>query len=300
MFDPKLFEGFLTKEEVEAIPVMHHWADNDSIIYNMNAWLHIQKLMVQKFKEFGASMFDKLEGKGLNIVRVWAVTVAPTIVVGVAQAKYPTAFNEDMDPYRVRDISFLLFAAENHLLDMKELPHPDVFDDIEYTVESRAHFMGKEWMSDWEMKMKLEVYINNQLLHPRHYRYNKLHNEVIFMDPRIIANGAKVRTVAHKTASDFEFHVSKTRGEDWGKMVKEFELHPRQNDIHHKTQTKPRLASTGMALCSDMEGWGVQYRAEQPEDLPETVKGNGRQVIIDNGKHKWPAPKQRKGHRKHG
>ncbi len=68
------------------------------------------------------------------------------------------------------------------------------------------------------------------------------------------------------------------------------------------TQPKKRVAgavvSTGMALYTDMEGWGRQFR-EEPKDVVPTVKGNGRQQIVDNGKRQWPGVKTRKGHRRH-
>lgn len=38
------------------------------------------------------------------------------------------------------------------------------------------------------------------------------------------------------------------------------------------------------------------YFEQEPVPNEPTVKGNSRQVIIDNGKRTWPAPKKRKGH----
>lgn len=35
---------------------------------------------------------------------------------------------------------------------------------------------------------------------------------------------------------------------------------------------------------------------EDPKPKPLTVKGNSRQVIVDNGKHSWPAANKRKSH----
>lgn len=55
--------------------------------------------------------------------------------------------------------------------------------------------------------------------------------------------------------------------------------------------------STGMALCTDMEGWGRQFRENEKEVVP-TVRTNGRQKLVDNGKRQWPEAKRRKGHRK--
>ena len=52
--------------------------------------------------------------------------------------------------------------------------------------------------------------------------------------------------------------------------------------------------TTGFPLTSSFE---MNYQAEKclGEGKPETVKGNGRQQIVDNGKHKWPSAKSRKG-----
>lgn len=300
MFDPKLLEGFATEEELKEIEIQPCFSDYDSFIYNADSWLRIQKLLVKKFNELGAEMLDGMVPKGRQTVRYWIVLIAPSVMAGLMMRKYPTVFNDDMDIQRVREICHLLLRAESHLEYMAEYPCPDMFPEIEYSPIDRAQYMTDEWMHDLQMQKKIDVYVNDIILHPRHYRYNKNNGEVIFMDHRILSKGTKVKTTVHKTESDFEFQVSKDRLPDWGKMMKEFNFTMPQGQPSGKTQTKPRLASTGMALYSDMEGWGAQYRAEQPEDLPETVKGNGRQVIIDNGKHKWPAPKQRKGHRKHG
>lgn len=65
---------------------------------------------------------------------------------------------------------------------------------------------------------------------------------------------------------------------------------------------KQHLTNVAVGVLSDMH---ISYPfgdiAEVEEDKPQTVKGNGRQLIVDNGNGKsWPAAKGRKGHRKHG
>lgn len=42
------------------------------------------------------------------------------------------------------------------------------------------------------------------------------------------------------------------------------------------------------------------YFEREPVPNEPTVKGNSRQAIIDNGKRTWPAPRNKKGHRRHG
>lgn len=39
------------------------------------------------------------------------------------------------------------------------------------------------------------------------------------------------------------------------------------------------------------------HYANETNHIPETVRGNSRQKLIDNGKATWPAAKTRKGHR---
>ncbi|EBY9763974.1 hypothetical protein D5W64_12745 [Salmonella enterica subsp. enterica serovar Saintpaul] len=63
---------------------------------------------------------------------------------------------------------------------------------------------------------------------------------------------------------------------------------------------KRHLTNVAVGVLSDMHiSYPFADVAEIEEDRPQTVKGNGRQVIIDNGNGKsWPAAKTRKGHRR--
>lgn len=63
---------------------------------------------------------------------------------------------------------------------------------------------------------------------------------------------------------------------------------------------KQHLTNVAVSVLSDMHiSYPFADVAEIEEGKPQTVKGNGRQVIIDNGNGKsWPAAKTRKGHRR--
>lgn len=63
---------------------------------------------------------------------------------------------------------------------------------------------------------------------------------------------------------------------------------------------KRHLTNVAVGLLSDMHiSYPFADVAEIEEDRPQTVKGNGRQEIINNGNGKcWPAARTRKGHRR--
>lgn len=63
---------------------------------------------------------------------------------------------------------------------------------------------------------------------------------------------------------------------------------------------KRHLTNVAVGVLSDMHiSYPFADVAEIEEDRPQTVKGNGRQQIVDNGNGKcWPAARTRKGHRR--
>lgn len=73
-------------------------------------------------------------------------------------------------------------------------------------------------------------------------------------------------------------------------------------DDIHAGMTSPRKTlfgvSTGMALYTDMEGYSRHYFPVKEKEVTPTVRTNGRQKLVDNGKRQWPEAKRRKGHRK--
>lgn len=72
-----------------------------------------------------------------------------------------------------------------------------------------------------------------------------------------------------------------------------------RNSALHGAMQKRILNHTGMILSDIHISYPFADVAEVEEDRPQTVKGNGRQLIIDNGNGKsWPAARTRKGHRR--
>ena len=63
---------------------------------------------------------------------------------------------------------------------------------------------------------------------------------------------------------------------------------------------KRHLTNVAVGVLSDIHiSYPFADVAEIEEDRPQTVKGNGRQQIVDNGNGKcWPAARTRKGHRR--
>lgn len=52
------------------------------------------------------------------------------------------------------------------------------------------------------------------------------------------------------------------------------------------------------ACTGEAKTFNYRVNFYQPrKEMPPTVRGNSRQKIIDNGKHKWPEVKRKKGHR---
>lgn len=88
---------------------------------------------------------------------------------------------------------------------------------------------------------------------------------------------------------------------DWNKILNEGKQIPLE-DLHAGISPRKTMmgVTTGMALFSDFEGYGMKYRQFPEKEASPTVRTNGRQKLVDNGKCTWPSAKQRKGHRKHG
>lgn len=93
-------------------------------------------------------------------------------------------------------------------------------------------------------------------------------------------------------------------GTNWAKLFEDVKLIPIE-DLHAGMVDRPNSSgktlfavSTGMALNTSVS-YGVSLRSfEEREPNQPTVRTNGRQKIIDNGKRQWPEAKRRKGHRK--
>lgn len=290
MFNPKLFEGLFTKEEIEAIPVMERWADNDSVIYSMESWTHIQKLLVTKYKEHGSKMLDLIKGEGRSTVRHWIWIIAPGVMIDLMKEKYPDSFTGAAAAGRTKEIAALIFKAETHLEEMELLTFKDHFPDIVYDAVERAHFMTDDWMTDTEMMLRVTVTIDGEYLHPRHYRINKKTGIVTFMHHSIIGAGRKVKT----TISDFPNAEYRATKEDLEKEIEGVNIVRHAYGIVNASQVlgKVRYESAGTVFDE-------AARIHEPD--PEMGNGfrpkDSKNNVIDNGKRSWPVPKQNKGKR---
>lgn len=72
-----------------------------------------------------------------------------------------------------------------------------------------------------------------------------------------------------------------------------------RNSALHGAMQKRILGHVGVMLSDMHISYPFADVAEIEGDRPQTVKGNGRQLIVDNGNGKcWPAARTRKGHRR--
>lgn len=156
--------------------------------------------------------------------------------------------------------------------------------------------------------------------HPYYWRYSNKLNGIMFLDHKFVANPSNIEIKGINFSMNQSpvkvLHVGGApKVVDWGKILEESKDIPLDQlfagGIHqgnhfgtpasrsHQTTGKTLFAaSTGMALNTTVS-YGVSLRSfEEREPNQPTVRTNGRQKIIDNGKRQWPAAKTRKGHRK--
>lgn len=157
--------------------------------------------------------------------------------------------------------------------------------------------------------------------HPYYWRYSNKLNGIMFLDHKFVINPSNVEVKGINFRMGQSpvkvLHVGGApKVADWGKILEETKDIPldqlfaggiHNSDIHHgvpisrghQVTGKTLFAvSTGMALPTPIS-YGVSLRTlEEKEPNQPTVRTNGRQKIIDNGKRQWPAAKTRKGHRK--
>lgn len=233
---------------------------------------------------------------------------------------YPNADWDRYDFKAQRQLAEKLRDIEYYLKDMEALGIKDVFPELTYDPVYLATVFSQPNVVYGTDIGKYIVYpqCNGELIHPRHYYYNKESEQIIWLAYNTLSNEDKgaVKALIKVTLGDAESVFQKLREAMTTPGVQVLNIDSLPNgDINHgidpirfditnnrllhglgKTQ---RVVSTGMAMTrfSDMEGGGRVYY-EQLKEQPLTIKGNSRQLIVDNGKHQWPAAKTRKGHRR--
>ena len=156
--------------------------------------------------------------------------------------------------------------------------------------------------------------------HPYHWRYSNKLNGIMFLDHKFVVSpyDVEVKGINFRMGQSPVkiLHVGGApKVVDWGTILEGTKDIPLDQlfagGIHqgnhfgtpasrgHQVTGKTLFAaSTGMALNTSVS-YGVSLRSfEEREPNQPTVRTNGRQKIIDNGKRQWPAAKTRKGHRK--
>lgn len=186
------------------------------------------------------------------------------------------------------------------------------FEQIENPIDfpKVAHmYTGDEFLT---MREAFEQSYFVERSHPYYWRWSKKMNGVVFMDFRYAnidpeikgvqlagkGNPIKILYTGPKPA------IGPTNWKEILELGRNIPLGDINAGVPHQVTGKVRY-TTGMALhtggCfSDMEGYGVSYRGFPEKEVTPTVRTNGRQKLVDNGKRTWPGAKQRKGHRKHG
>lgn len=203
--------------------------------------------------------------------------------------KYPDTGWDGMLPEIAESMACRLRDVEYLLEDIEKLGIEDHFPDIKHHPRNYIGYLDNKAIVLGEKMFEYihPVTIDDKIVNPRHYAYNTDMKAVIWFGYEIL-KGNRPEVIRKDSVSDF-LHAVGVPG-----------------------SKAARIAELIMAVGSDEPigqtirvagGYGIpmnysESRCEQfIDERPETVKGNSRIKIIDNGKHKWPAAKTRKGHR---
>lgn len=224
------------------------------------------------------------------------------------KTNYPTANWDHHDLASQRKFAETLRDVEYYLEDMKALDMKDIFPELVYPAMYLATILSQpNVVYGVEMTKHINYpEINGEVIHPRHYYYNKESKQIIWFSYKSLSkNNDFLTKTPLKTTIDGGDSIHRRLKESMAASVIQIlniDSLPDgdiNNGIMNSTAIVMRVISTGMALgtYTDMEGHGQIPRTENEKETTQTVKTNSRQKIVDNGKHKWPAAKTRKGHR---
>ncbi|QYN79932.1 hypothetical protein PQD71_gp039 [Kosakonia phage Kc263] len=221
------------------------------------------------------------------------------------RANYPSLYI-----FHAGDLKKLIRMGEGYAKWLKDLEFikNSQFEQIEnpYSFEYTVHlYMDKDLLTIQEA-CERGIVVNGS--HPYHWRYSKKLKGILFLDykqtapwdPKEVKGvcfvGGSDKSVAAKIAAlatdyEFLFDGSLTNGTE----ISRFDI-LKGRPGHLPTGKTLFAISTGL-LTSDIHAEYSRTFEEQPKEVTPTVRTNGRQKIIDNGKCQWPAAKQRKGHR---
>jgi hypothetical protein len=198
--------------------------------------------------------------------------------------KYPQYFNERMSQADVIKVHTAIDSVENLLSKRPFDDVEDIFPEEVYPIENYidAHLKGA--LDGFETIIAdIVVTADGKLIHPRHYYVTKKDCALHFFNPELF------------TGKTVGFTIS-TMGEQFIKY--DFaDLHNEYRSVKHAGFGRGPF-SHEIASCIAKIREETMEHQQKDIDRPLTVKGNSRQAIVDNGKHKWPAPKRHKGHRK--
>lgn len=161
------------------------------------------------------------------------------------------------------------------------------FEQIEnpYSFEYTCHmYMGEDLLT---MQEAYERGIVVEGTHPYHWRYSKQREDILFLGYKQIP-GLRVLEEEHA----FLFDESLSHGTE----VYRFDVLNGRDNTHQTANKTRHVMVTGGAHTFQYGASFIDYE-HQPKEVTSTVRTNGRQKIMDNGKHQWPSAKQRKGHR---
>lgn len=193
----------------------------------------------------------------------------------------------------------------------------DLFPEVEYSEQVLGKYQDSGYLTPGQaFSCDISVFVKDKgWLHPRHWRYNFNTGTIVFLCHELLIGEDVIMNVstrssilARKYMSKFErealvggirrgvFNMLDSTTEacktkiclvggrpirsNWKEMLAEIqgvEISSHPNDIHYN----PGF----IAKCEQFE-----------DDRPMTVRGNGRQKLVDNGKGKmWPEARTRKG-----
>ncbi|AEV89611.1 hypothetical protein OBP_174 [Pseudomonas phage OBP] len=180
------------------------------------------------------------------------------------------------------------------LATLSELELQDDFPGVEHDVlEYVAYWGNDDYVMGADMGKYLEsVTIDGKAVHPRHYIYCKPQKAVIWLGYELLRGNRPQVVLKHDPENDLREFIGLPDDHPLKKGVLAL---ARENRVTGKTLYREVALSGGFPLG---RSFAEPCTEQFVDDRPETIKGNSRQRIVDNGKHKWPAAKTRKGHRK--
>lgn len=194
----------------------------------------------------------------------------------------------------------------------------DMFPEVEYSEQILGKYQGSGYLTPVQaFSIDISVFVKDKgWLHPRHWRYNYNTGIIVFLCHDLLVGEKIIMNVSSRSSILARRYMDKFEREGIVGGIRRgiFNMLDSTTEAN-KTRIslmggQPIKSGCWKEMLAEIKGVaisqfpkGLGYPAglhsgyvELDDDRPLTVRGNGRQKLVDNGKGKmWPEARTRKG-----